>query len=651
MNDLFNDDDDEMPVDASSPELMTPSRALITAGLDGVNTDGVRKALNASIPVVVVVTVPSSSWARALSYEIRRSHPDASTIVVAERKKDGNEWVVGNMLEKIAAGNHVVICCHDPVGLLPPLVHSSADIGLAMPIPDAALVRRAIRTLTGGAARGLREKDVAGLTMDALLLALRRGTGAADCVRRLRLLTGSKRSPTRAACSLPTLEDLPLPLELATWAHDTAEQLRQVGQGTQPTAGLRFAVLEGAPGVGKTMVAGAIARSAGWVFVSTSVADWFTSSDGHLGGVSKACAAFFDSLRGETGVVGLLDEIDALPDRATLEPRDRQWWSTVITNVLSQIDRVRASGNPVMLLAATNYFDRLDRALVRARRLEQRITVRAPSSETEILAIFAHYLAGEIDTKALTPIAPFAAGATPATIESWVQAARSLARSKGRGLEFGDILAAVVPQNTRGAQEIEAVAVHEAGHAVVAEVLGVGVRSVSVLASGFAGGVTQTLPPPTTINREELEDFVTVYLAGRAADVVMGRKGPHSGASIDLKMATSVLTRGMCEWGLYDTIMHTDPDSSEVFQFIHKSLKRLFNRAVRIVTLHRTAVGDLAAELVGQRLLTGAQVKAVMTKSAASVVELQINSNEPRDASSSQTRRKAPTSRRGSSVK
>lgn len=107
-------------------------------------------------------------------------------------------------------------------------------------------------------------------------------------------------------------------------------------------------------------------------------------------------------------------------------------------------------------------------------------------------------------------VLPFAMGATPATIQSWVSTARSRARLAGRGLELGDILAAIVPEDTRSAEELQATAVHEAGHAVVAEVLGIGVRSVSIVASGFAGGVTQTKPPPATLNRAELEDLVTV---------------------------------------------------------------------------------------------------------------------------------------------
>lgn len=658
MRELPNEDDFETDTDTTANadtadgKGMTPTRALITAALKTIKTGAVRAALASAVPTVVLITTPTGSWTRALAAEIERSYANASTIVVMERKKDGNEWVVSMMLENFADGDHVVICSPDPAALLPPMILAAADARLVLPFASASLLRHAIRALTGEVARGLRDADVAGLDMTALTMALRPGSSAADCVRRLRQLSGKRAEAgsveTRSAH--PLLEDLPLPTDLAAWAQDTVDQLKLVASGAALPATLRYGVLEGPPGTGKTLVAGAIARSAGWQLVTTSIGDWFTTSDGHLGGVNKACAAFFDALQKGDCVVGFLDEIDALPDRATLEPRDRQWWTTVITHVLNQVDRLRASGRPVLLLAATNYVTRIDSALLR--RMEGRITVRAPQTEEEVLAIFVHYLRGEIDPSALSAIIRFTLGATPASIESFVRAARSRARSQGRGLMLEDILWAVVPEETRSAEEVKAVAVHEAGHATVAEVLGIGVKSVSVLANGVSGGVTQTMPLPSFLNRDELEDLVTVYLAGRAADVVVGNKGPHSGAAIDLEMATMVLTRGICEWGLYDTLIHADCDTEEVFDLVQKGLKRLLTRAVRLVTLHRTGVVALAEALVTQSLLTGEQVAAVLAKNAAQITKGQVLIEQrPQKTVSVPARRSENAARGGSNTK
>lgn len=104
-------------------------------------------------------------------------------------------------------------------------------------------------------------------------------------------------------------------------------------------------------------------------------------------------------------------------------------------------------------------------------------------------------------------------------------------------------MATIAPNDPCSAEGLEAIAVHDAGHAVVAEVRDIGVRSVSAVASGFAGGVTQT-ETPATLNRAELEDLVTFYLSGRAADMAVEGEGTHSGASIDLELATAAVTRG-----------------------------------------------------------------------------------------------------------
>ena len=102
--------------------------------------------------------------------------------------------------------------------------------------------------------------------------------------------------------------------------------------------------------------------------------------------------------------------------------------------------------------------------------------------------------------------------------------------------------------------------------------------------------------------------MVTVYLAGRAADQVLGDMGAHSGAAVDLDMATQMLARGYCQWGLYDALGHHGPGSAEVFDFIEKSIKRLLIRATRLVSRHRDAVTCLADALGERRLLRGEEV-------------------------------------------
>jgi hypothetical protein len=613
----FDDQDfasDAIPTDSEPSEQIDARKSLVIAALSGVNTGAVRRCLASAVPHVIIINTPTHAWARALAAEISGTYDNVSATSVVEYKKDGNQWAIDTMLQHIGVGQHQVFCTSDPATLLPGLVHAAADVRLILPAVDPQLVQRAIMAFTGRSVRGMTEADIAGLDFPMLQLALRPGSSARDCLRRLR------RSADQAVLLRPglnnhkgpALEDLPLGADIAAWAYDMLGQLRDVTAGTLSPDVLRHGVLAGEPGTGKTLIAGALAKSAGWSFHAASIGAWFNSSDGNLGGVSKACVAFFDALLAGDCVVGFLDEADSLPSRASLEPRDLQWWSTLINLVLTQIDRLRSSGKRVLLLSATNYYDRLDPALVRDGRLEQRVIVRAPQTEEEVLAIFAHYLREEIDTANLAGIERFVLGATPAMIAGWIRAARVRARSLGRALLAEDVISTVVPSDRRSPEETFAVALHEAGHCVVALALGIEIESVSILSHGVAGGMTKTANPSPFPNREELEDVVTVYLGGRAADLVLGNKGAHAGAALDLEMATSLLVRGHCQLGLYETLGSNLPGGGDAFQQIDKGLKRLLARAVRLVTENTNAVTTLAEALIDRRLLTGTQVEALI---------------------------------------
>jgi len=602
-------DDGDIEISTQS-NTMTAARALVTAMLKGIDTGPVRDAIKSSVPQVILLVAPSASWARAVSSEILRAHDNLDTITVTEPKKGRNDWVTEQMLMRLNAGDHVVIVSSDQPDLLPPEAIRAIDLRLVLPEIDVGLVRRAIGLFCGKRATGLKATDVVGMEFLDLVMALRQGSTARQCVERIKNSAHSRAQTGRSASSGigPCLEDLPLPATIGAWAHDTLADLAAVSKGQLSPDQLRYAVLEGEPGTGKTLIAGALARSAGWRFQSATIGEWFNASDGNLGGVCKACVAFFDGLLNEDCAVGFLDEIDSLPDKLTLDPQHRQWWVTFINLMLSQIDRLRQSGKRVMLLAASNYYDRLDAALVRSGRLEQRLSVRVPQTELEVIAILAHYLAEDLEVTELEILARFALGATPATIAGWIRQARAAARHSSRKLVLADLTAVVAPADTRSAAEVRAVALHEAGHAVVANALGIGVRSVSIIERASSGGMTQTEPVASSLNRDELENMVTVYLAGRAADLVLGDRGAHSGAAADLEMAASVLARGYCQWGLYASLAPMDPASDEVFDFIGKTINRLLARATRLVSLHRDHVTALADALQARRLLKGSDI-------------------------------------------
>ncbi|MDB5561221.1 MAG: cell division protein FtsH, partial [Hyphomicrobiales bacterium] len=438
-----------------------------------------------------------------------------------------------------------------------------------------------------------------------------------EVVRRLRRVRAKKALPANLDRT-PKLEEIPLCRSVRAWANQMIDDLRRVDAGKITPAELPGVVLEGPPGVGKTLIASALAKSAGWQFLSTSVGDWFGSSDGHLGGVSKACTRFFDELLAGERVIGLIDEIDALPDRASLDAKDLQWWNSIITLMLLQIDRIRKSGKPILLLGATNYFSRLDAALVRPGRLEQRVPVLPATSQAEIAALFAHFLSSELGPESVTQATRLAGQATPAAVEAWVRGARARARTENRALVEEDLLLAIAPPDERAPGILRIAALHEAGHALVAKRLGIAVTEVSIIAQGQMGGVTRTQPVSMFPTRQDVQDMATTLLAGRAADLVLNG-GAHAGAQADLAMATKLLADAMAAWGLYDTLVDTSPAlggstrlSPALAQAVNLELKRLLKRAVTMVEAEPALVHRLADALLRQRVLGAAEIEQII---------------------------------------
>ncbi len=593
-------------LEAEPVNFPTASKALLTSMLDQVDTKAIGAALKRDVPHVVLIKTPSASWAKAMARLVSETHSNAIAKAVTERKKGGDS-LTEELQRRLTARSHVVLVSQDPDTLLPPSVAGAIDVRLDLLQPDKRIVAAAIGQVSGTLPPSLKASDIAGLDFDDLELALRDGSNASDCVRRLR----------RAAASVdrnkvtpgPRLEELPLGHYVRLWSEDMLFQLAEVSSGALNPSELSYPVLEGPPGTGKTLLASALARSAGWSFVSTSVGDWFATSDGHLGGVVRAATSFIDSVLATPETIGLIDELDALPDRATLNAKDRDWWTPVITQILLQIDRVRQANRPVILIGATNYHDRLDSALVRAGRLEQRVSVLPPSTLIEIQNVFEHYLGTDLDSGTLALAARLASGATPAQIAGWCRTVRTIARAAGRAIEPVDLINTVAPDSGRSDIETMAVAIHEAGHVALARHFGVKVLGVSILEKGRSGGHTLTETLSSFPNRFELEIMALILLGGRAADTVLG-KGGHTGAENDLDRAGRLISDGIATYGLYGDIAPKRHQDHDLHARTNRILQDLMRVAVGVVRRDRHAILGLAQCLMAQRVMTSEAVDA-----------------------------------------
>jgi len=299
---------------------------------------------------------------------------------------------------------------------------------------------------------------------------------------------------------------------------------------------------------------------------------WFTVGDWALGGVARNVKAFVDSLLAAQPAVGFLDELDAIPNRETIDNRGRNWWTPIITLILTEVDRLRASGHRVLLLGASNYYDRLDAALIRPGRLQRRVPVLPPSSEQEVLAIFRHYLCNDLPSEDQAKLARVAIGATPVTIEGWVKSAVALS------------LRATCSTT---------------------------VQRISIVAGVDSGGHTATRLVSVFPTLQQVHDLATISLGGRAADIVLGA-GPNVGAETDLAKATELLLAARVRQGLCDTLATLPPLATppETMKDVEADLKLLLHRAMTIVHKHRRVLLRLADQLLEERIMPGDAVLA-----------------------------------------
>lgn len=625
LSSTTGDDDDEFPATDSTGSTPVPpsertSDALARFMLDAVLTGGLRRLLKSS-PRLILIRTADQAAARLLDGYLSGLDRAPKIQAYTEPRKTGAQLEPQGLgeLSVLEHGRSVILISQDPERVLAPEALAGADAVISVPHPDLPAVRKTIRAVTGGVVRGLVPSDLEGLTLEDLKIAIRPGLTAHDCVMNLRRAALARHRPSETSNVIP-LEKLAMTGAVAEWAFATLHIARQVSEGKLDVSALRHACLEGPPGTGKTTVAASLARSAGWTFVSTSVGAWFAASGGHLGDVIRAARRFFDEIAlSSRPVVGLLDEIDALPNRATMDPSDAQWWTPVITFVLTELDRLRKSGKPVLLLAATNHFNHLDAALIRPGRLEQKVSVLLPD-EKERRALFVTCLGDRIGPGWSAILARLAVMATPARIESWCRSAIAKAEIENRPLDLRDLIDLIAPPDGRSPQKDRAVALHEAGHAIVAAELGLPVAEISILSMGAVGGWMKSARDENSLlTRDEIERMGATMLGGRAADTVLGG-GAHGGAASDIDAVNGLLRTAMVDLGLYCSLTtggnidlrNWRGDGISLWTAINVELGRLYDRAAEIVSRRRGDIFRLVEVLLVERVVTGDRLADIL---------------------------------------
>lgn len=344
--------------------------------------------------------------------------------------------------------------------------------------------------------------------------------------------------------------------------------------------------------------------------VNTSLGRIFATTTGHLDTVIKGLDAAFSEARAVAPSVLFIDELDSLPDRATLSDRGRDWWSPVCNHFLKLLDEQR---HGVIVLAATNLVGRIDAAILRPGRIDRHFKVELPT-EPELVMILRLYLHDEFSEDEISSLAPLAQGLTGAGVALAVKTARAEARREGRRLELRDLIDRIAPDN-RNIADLHRISVHEAGHALVAILLNKRVSYVSTVpGSGYGGASLIEMTGPIA-TRCDLEDQVAISLAGRNAErLILGEAS--SGSHSDLRLATWLLAAMHGSFAMGDTLVQQAPiDSSpslladpEFRSLVEVDMRRIDERCAQLLVSNVDALKRIIANLLEHRVLAEDQV-------------------------------------------
>jgi cell division protease FtsH len=433
--------------------------------------------------------------------------------------------------------------------------------------------------------------------------------------------------------------------EVKTEISEVVDYLRDPSRYHQAGArGPRGVLMAGPPGTGKTLLARAVAGEAHVPFFSVSGSGFVELFVG-LG--AARVRDLFEQARTRAPAIVFIDEIDALGarrDQGGLAGSDER--EQTLNQLLAEMDGFDESGG-VVVLAATNRPDALDPALRRPGRFDREVVVPLPD-RAERSAILAAHARGKIlgpdtDFDEIAAATPGFSGADLANLvnEAAVTAVRS-GRTSLTAADFANARDRVLLGTRRPSPlapgELATVAVHEAGHALVATLSPHAdpVSRVTVLGAGQALGLTETLPADDRrlYGERYLADTLAVRLGGRAAERLV-RGEASTGAADDLASATALATQMVREFGLSDKIgpvSYTGPPAGHpgfapprsysehtqwlVDQEVAAILATAETHARDLLTCHREALDRLTAALLEQETVTGDQVRALVQASS-----------------------------------
>jgi cell division protease FtsH len=398
-------------------------------------------------------------------------------------------------------------------------------------------------------------------------------------------------------------------------------------------------LLVGPPGTGKTLFARAVAGEAGVGFLSGTGSDFMEM---FVGVGASRVRDLFQQARKMGRAIIFIDEIDSIGRKrgAGLGGGHDEREQT-LNQMLSEMDGFETAEG-IVIMAATNRPDILDPALLRPGRFDRQIVVPLPEY-TERLAILKVHsrdkrLAPSVDLETMAKGTPGMSGADLANLvnEAALFAVRRGAKEIDR-IDFESARDRIMMGARREsliltAEEKRQTAYHEGGHALLATVLPHAdqVHKVTILPTGMALGVTQTMPEERhSYSRDHLLDRICMTMGGRVAEEMVFNERT-TGAANDLEVATRMAKRMVREWGMSDRIgpmawesqgqvflgedlmtgarEYSDDTARLIDEEVARILREQEDRARMLMTKHRRGLDLVAAALLERETIEGSDV-------------------------------------------
>ncbi len=403
----------------------------------------------------------------------------------------------------------------------------------------------------------------------------------------------------------------------------------------------RGVLLAGDPGTGKTLMARAVAGEAGVPFFSISGSEFAEMFVGV--GASRVRDLFGKAKKNAPSII-FIDEIDAVAHKRDARGGAGREDEQTLNQILVEMDGFD-NDTGVIVMAATNRVDMLDKALLRPGRFDRHVNVTLPERKDRVEILKVHFknkpVAKDVNIDALAAKTAGSSGADLANIAN--EAAITAARLNHTEVTNSDITEAfervsIGPERkskVMNDQERRITAYHEAGHAIVGHVLPDSdpVHKVTIIPRGHAGGVTWFIPPEDRSYKSiyELKDVLARAMGGRVAErMILGKDGITTGASSDLQHVAELAREMVAQEGmgakLRDQVFNSDEVnffgdraktySEKTSELIDSEIEALNKEAVMraeaVLKANRKYLDELATVLLEKESLEDKEVAKIL---------------------------------------